>query len=138
MTEDQSTNALNNCRVVDAIKAYLSYLKGWILDDFKYISPTQAYALLKNDENVTLLDVRTPEKFAQEYIEGAMLIPLQVLYENISKLQNVKEKKIIVYCHNGAKSILASRILVKNGFVPLNVKGGILRWKREGLSVIQN
>jgi len=125
-------------RVVDAVKGYFSYIKGWILDDFVYISPTQAYALLKNDENVTLLDVRTPEKFAQEYVEGAMLIPLQVLYENISKLQNVKEKKIIVYCHNGRKSIAASRILVKNGFVPLNVKGGILRWKREGLSVIQN
>lgn len=132
-----TTNGLY-CRVVGAIKGRFSYLKGWILDDFKYISPTQAYELLKNDENVTLLDVRTPEKFAQEYVEGAMLIPLQVLNENISKLQNVKEKKIIVYCHNGAKSILASRILVKNGFVPLNVKGGIIRWKREGLSVIQN
>ncbi len=137
MKKSQRTDGLYY-RVVSAIKGYFSYVKGRILDDFVYISPTQAYALLKNDENITLLDVRVPEKFAQEYVEGAILIPLQVLYENISMLQNVKGEKIIVYCHNGRKSIAASRILVKNGFIPLNVKGGIIRWKKEGLSVIQN
>lgn len=135
MTKKQITNVLY-WSVLAAIIAYFSYSKGWILADFESISPSQAYALLKNDENVTLLDVRTPEEFAQEHVEGAILIPVQVLNENISKLQNVKEKKIIVYCHSGSRSVAASRILVKNGFVPLNVKGGISQWKSEGLGVI--
>lgn len=118
-----------------AVALYAAYAKGWILTNFESISPKQAYTLLQKDENVTLLDVRTPEEFAQEHIEGAILIPVQVLNDNIAKLQSVKDKKIIVYCHGGNRSVSASRILAKNGFVPLNVKGGISGWKSEGLSV---
>jgi rhodanese-related sulfurtransferase len=135
MTKKQITNIIYWCALA-GIALYFAYAKGWILSDFESISPSQAYTLLQNDQNVSLLDVRTPEEFAQEHIEGATLIPVQVLNENISKLQNVKEKKIIVYCHSGSRSAAASRILVKNGFVPLNVTGGISQWKSEGLGVV--
>jgi rhodanese-related sulfurtransferase len=120
-----------------AIAIYFAYTKGWILTDFESITPQQAYTLLQNDTNTTLLDVRTPEEFSQEHIEGATLIPLQSLNENLSQLQSVKEKKIIVYCHSGNRSTAASRILVKNGFVPLNVMGGITAWKSSGLSIVK-
>lgn len=122
--------------VIAAIVTYFAYSKGWILADFETISPKQAYTLLKNGDNVTLLDVRTPEEFAHEHIQGALSVPLQLLNKNLSKLQSAKEKKIIVYCHSGSRSVAASRILAKNGFVPLNVKGGITQWKSDGLSVI--
>lgn len=120
---------------IAAIAVYFSYMKGWIFSDFESISPKSAYELLHSDTNVALLDVRTPEEFSKEHIEGATLIPLQVLCENLPKLHNVKDKKIIIYCHSGTRSVAASRILVKNGFVPLNVTGGIAAWKSEGLSV---
>jgi rhodanese-related sulfurtransferase len=119
-----------------AIAIYFAYSKGWILTNFESISPKEANALLQKDENVFLLDVRTPEEFTQEHIEGATLIPVQVLSEKLSELQSVKDKKIIVYCHSGNRSVAASRILVKNGFIPLNVKGGISEWKAEGLEVL--
>ena len=136
MTKKQITNILY-WAAFSAIAIYFAYSKGWIFTDFESISPKQAYSLLKNDTNVTLLDVRTPEEFSQEHIEGATLIPLQSLNENLSQLQSVKEKKVIVYCHSGTRSVAASRILVKNGFIPLNVTGGITAWKSEGLSVVQ-
>lgn len=120
---------------VSAIAVYFSYMKGWIFSDFESISPKSAYELLHSDANVALLDVRTPEEFSKEHIKGAILIPLQVLFENLPKLQNAKNKKIIIYCHSGTRSVAASRILVKNGFVPLNVTGGIAAWKNEGLSL---
>lgn len=119
-----------------SIGLYFAYAKGWIFADFESITPHQAHTLLENDKNVFLLDVRTQDEFSKEYIEGATLIPVQVLSENLSKLQNVKSKKIIVYCHSGNRSVAASRILVKNGFIPLNVKGGISQWKNEGFTVI--
>ncbi|MFA6143981.1 MAG: rhodanese-like domain-containing protein [Sulfurimonas sp.] len=136
MTKKQITNILY-WAAFSAIAIYFAYSKGWIFTDFESISPKEAYSLLKNDTNVTLLDVRTPEEFSQEHIEGATLIPLQSLNENLSQLQSVKEKKVIVYCHSGTRSVAASRILVKNGFIPLNVTGGITAWKSEGLSVVQ-
>lgn len=136
MTKKQITNVLYWIAIA-GIALYLAYSKGWILSDFDSISPKEAHTLLQNDDNVTLLDVRTPEEFAQEHIEGALLIPVQVLSENLSKLQTLKDTRIIVYCHSGSRSISAARILVKNGFVPLNVTGGISGWKSEGLNVIQ-
>lgn len=118
-----------------AIALYFAYSKGWIFTNFESISPKEANTLLQKNENVFLLDVRTPEEFAQDHIEGSTLIPVQVLSENLSQLQSVKDKKIIVYCHSGNRSVVASRILAKNGFSPLNVKGGISEWKAQGLQV---
>lgn len=134
MTKKQIINLLYGI-LFAAIGLYAAYSKGWILADFESITPKQAYSLLQNDENITLLDVRTPEEFAEGHIEGAILIPVQVLNESLSKLQSAKGGKVIVYCHSGNRSVAASRILVKNGFLPLNVKGGISGWKSEGLSV---
>ncbi len=136
MTKKQITNIIFYLTVA-AIATYLAYVKGWILTDFESISPKQAYTLLKNDTNVALLDVRTPDEFSQEHLEGATLIPVQELSANLSRLESVKEKKIIVYCHSGTRSVAASRILIKNGFTPLNITGGITAWKAEGLDVVQ-
>lgn len=134
MTKKQITNLLYLIAFA-GIATYFVYAKGWIFSDFETITPAQAYELLNNDTNVTLLDVRSPEEFSQGHIEGATLISLQSLSENLSKLSDVKDKKIIVYCHSGMRSVSASRILVNNGFVPLNIKGGISQWQNEGLSV---
>lgn len=134
MTKKQITTLFYYLAIA-GIAIYLAYFKGWIFSDFESISPKSAYELLQNDTNVALLDVRTPEEFSKEHIEGATLIPVQVLAQNLSMLSEVKDKKIIVYCHSGTRSIAASRILVDNGFVPLNVSGGITAWKADGLSV---
>ncbi|MCK9373718.1 MAG: rhodanese-like domain-containing protein [Sulfuricurvum sp.] len=121
--------------VIITIAAYAAYFKGWIFANFDSITPKEAYTRLHNDPNLFLLDVRTPEEFAQEHIEGATLIPVQVLSENLSKLEPLKDKTIIVYCRSGNRSVSASRILSNNGFTPLNVTGGINGWKSEGLGV---
>jgi rhodanese-related sulfurtransferase len=135
MNKKQITNILY-WSVIAGMVAYFSYYKGWILSDFETITPKQAYTILQNNKNITLLDVRTPDEYAQEHIDGAVLIPLQVLNENLNQLQSVKGKKMIVYCHSGNRSVAASRILAKNGFIPLNVKGGITQWKSDGYSVV--
>lgn len=118
-----------------AIALYFAYMKGWIFTNFESITPKQAQVLLEKDPSLTLLDVRTPEEYAEEHIEGSILIPVQVLPDNLSKLENAKNSKIIVYCRSGARSVSASRILSNNGFSPLNVTGGITQWKSDGLSL---
>jgi rhodanese-related sulfurtransferase len=118
-----------------AILGYLAYSKGWIFSNFESITPKEAQALIQSGEKVTLLDVRTPDEFTKEHIEGAILIPLQTLDKNLALIANVKNQKILVYCHSGNRSVSASRLLADNGFTPLNVSGGITEWKAQGLSV---
>ena len=106
---------------------WFAYSKGWILANFESIDAKQAIHLLENDDNVTLLDVRTIEEFKSGHLRDATLIPVDALSTNLGMLRDAKDKKIIVYCRTGSRSVAASRILEENGFTPLNVKGGIIQ-----------
>ena len=103
-----------------------SYSKGWILADFQFINAKQAIVLLSNDDNVTLLDVRTSREYENRHLKNAIHIPVQKLGSSLDLLNDGKNKRIIVYCRSGNRSIKASRILEENGFTPLNVEGGII------------
>jgi rhodanese-related sulfurtransferase len=116
---------------------YFAYTKGWILANFDSISPSQAKILLEEENNITLLDVRTIQEYKEGHLRDATLIPLSELADNLKKLSNRKEQKIIVYCRSGNRSISASRILVKNGFTPLNVKQGIIGLMGAGVEIIK-
>lgn len=116
---------------------WFAYTKGWILANFESIDANQTITLLENDENVTLLDVRTIEEYKEGHLRDATLIPLHALSSNLGMLKQDKNKKIIVYCATGNRSVAASRILEKNGFTPLNVKGGIMKLHGAGIAVIK-
>ena len=106
---------------------WFAYTKGWILANFESIDAKTALTLLENDNNVSLLDVRTIPEYKEGHLRDATLIPVDALENNLGMLKKVKNKKIIVYCRSGSRSVVASRILEKNGFTPLNVKGGIIQ-----------
>ena len=106
---------------------WFAYSKGWILANFESIDAKTAITLLEDDNNISLLDVRTIEEYKEGHLRDAKLIPLQTLANNLHMLKADKDKKIIVYCRSGNRSVAASRILESHGFTPLNVKGGIIQ-----------
>lgn len=116
---------------------WFAYSKGWILANFESIDAKQAIHLLENDDNVTLLDVRTIQEFKSGHLRDARLIPVQALSENLGMLKDVKETKILVYCRTGSRSVSASRILEANGFTPINVKGGIIQLIGSGATLVK-
>lgn len=114
---------------------YYLYLKGYIFANFVNLDPKHAYQLIqKEKESIILLDVRTPEEIKTDgKIPGSLLIPLDDLPNQIHRLN--KDKKILVYCRSGMRSVSASRLLSSLGFKVYNIKGGINSWKSEGLPV---
>lgn len=106
--------------------ASFAYSKGWILADFESIDAKKAITLIKNDPNVALLDVRTLKEYKNQHLKNAIHIPVQKLTANLDMLKDDKNKRIIVYCRSGNRSIKASRLLEENDFTPINVKGGII------------
>ncbi len=116
---------------------WFAYSKGWILANFDSIDAKQAIHLLENDDNVSLLDVRTIAEYKEGHLHDATLIPLHALADNLGMLKQDANKKIIVYCRTGSRSVGASRILEKNGFTPLNVKGGILSLQAAGAEIVK-
>ena len=115
---------------------YFLYIKGYIFVNFEKISPKEAYEMIKIEKDVVLLDVRTREEYKTEgHVPSSILIPLDTLPNSVDKLKLYKDKKIIVYCRSGNRSIVASRILSNLGFKVYHLNGGILAWKEEGLPV---
>jgi rhodanese-related sulfurtransferase len=116
-----------------AIAIWVAYTKGWILADFDMIKPPQAIKLIKNDKNITILDVREDDEYNSGHIAKSIHIPLGKLEANLNKLP--KDKKILVYCRSGNRSISASRILKSHGYTPIDVKGGIIGLASNGMRV---
>jgi len=115
--------------VLVLLGVYVLYSKGLIMANFESVSAKVAYEMIeKDDGNLTILDVRTPEEFKVDgHLANAKLIPVGQLSQNLNMLD--KSKKILVYCRSGSRSVQGTRILVKNGFNPVNMSGGINAWK---------
>jgi rhodanese-related sulfurtransferase len=116
---------------------WFAYTKGWILTNFQSIDAKQAMVLIEEDDNLTLLDVRTIQEYKQGHLRDATLIPVQALDKKLGMLKQDKNKQILVYCATGNRSITASRILEKNGFNPINIKGGIMDLAREKVEIVK-
>jgi rhodanese-related sulfurtransferase len=72
-----------------------------------------------------LLDVRTPQEFSREHIDGAVNIPLSELDRNMSSLK--KDQPIVVYCQSGNRSSQARGYLASAGFTVYDL-GALYNW----------
>ena len=84
------------------------------------------------DEEVVLLDCREPDEYAVVALRGAELIPMSELQERVSELLSRQDRRIIVYCHHGARSARVAAWLRAHGFARAqSMAGGIDRWAAE-------
>lgn len=94
---------------------------------YKNISSNELKKLIKNNENILLIDVRSEEEFEEVNIETSINIPLQDLLYNIDELQDHNDKDIVIYCRSGHRSIIACNLLAVEGFSNLyNLERGII------------
>ena len=82
---------------------------------------SQDLAAIVND-GALLVDVRTPQEFAEGSVKGAVNIPLDKVQSQLAKFKG--KKHIIVFCRSGNRSGQALSILKQNGFENA-VNGGI-------------
>lgn len=86
---------------------------------------------LDKKADVTVVDVRTPEEYAEGYIAGSVLVPLQDLQGSQEQLVKIpdKEKTLYVHCKKGVRGAQAVEILRGLGYTDVhNVTGGIDAW----------
>jgi rhodanese-related sulfurtransferase len=98
-------------------------------------SPQDVYDRLQAGDDFILLDVRTPEEWADGHIDGATLIPLDEL-ETRAASELPKDADIVVYCRSGNRSAQAADYLVGAGYSYISDMGGIQDWQAAGLPVV--
>ena len=97
----------------------------------------QEFAELIADSNVVVLDVRTAAEFAEGHIQGAVLIDQgQSDFMEKAKATLPTDKTIAVYCRSGRRSANAAGRLADVGYKCVNLKGGIMAWKKANMPVI--
>lgn len=94
------------------------------------ISMKQVYDISENIEkypDYVIVDVRSVEEYKSGHIKNAINVPLP----NISEIDISKDKKVIVYCRSGSRSLTSAGELHKLGYKYIYNMGGILDWEYE-------
>lgn len=98
---------------------------------YRQINMEEAAEMMEKESGYIILDVRTPEEFAEKHIPGALNIPNEAIgTDEIPELPD-KQQLILVYCRSGNRSKQASEKLVAQGYTNIVEFGGINDWTGE-------
>ena len=105
-------------------------------NDFKIVDANE-FARYIQDNDVTVLDVRTPEEHSEGFIPGTdfNIDVLQVSYTKIATEKLPKDKPVALYCRSGNRSKKAAKILADKGYEVLELGTGFRGWVAAGKKV---
>ncbi len=105
------------------------------------VTSAEAFTLIQNNQNnpdFIILDVRTPEEFADGHIEEA--INLDFYSETFrDELDNLdKNQTYLIYCRSGNRSGKALNIMAELNFREVyNISDGIIGWQAAELPTVK-
>jgi molybdopterin/thiamine biosynthesis adenylyltransferase/rhodanese-related sulfurtransferase len=102
--------------------------------EIKEIDVHQLARQLENNE-VTLVDIRELDEWAQGRVAGSLHIPRGFLELQIENHVTNRDQPIAVMCAGGVRSLLGARDLAEMGYTNVvSVTGGFNAWKNGGYS----
>lgn len=111
----------------------MSFLSRLFGPSVPVVTPTELNEKLKFGKHPLILDVRQPDEFRRAHIKGAKLVPLNEIYRHLTELP--KGREIVCVCDSGSRSRSAAKILAKEGFTVMDMKGGMVAWRQAKLAV---
>jgi phage shock protein E len=104
----------------------------------RLVSATEGAALQTDPpDDLVILDVRTPEEFAEGHLDGAVMIDFYEadFADRLGELD--PEVPYLLYCRSGNRSGQTTAIMGDLGFTDVaDVDGGIVAWSGAGLPVV--
>jgi selenocysteine lyase/cysteine desulfurase/glyoxylase-like metal-dependent hydrolase (beta-lactamase superfamily II)/rhodanese-related sulfurtransferase len=84
----------------------------------------------------TVLDIREADEVASGLIPGAVVLPRGLIEKHVGEVVSDRSAPIYLYCATGNRSALAAVVMKQMGYArPVNVAGGIERWRHLGYPV---
>ncbi|HET8705775.1 MAG TPA: rhodanese-like domain-containing protein [Pseudomonadales bacterium] len=97
--------------------------------DVPLVSQQQLLELQSSSAKPLLVDVRSADEFKQGHVPGAINIPHDQVQTRLSEF-GAKDRDIILYCHSGRRSGLASQVLSAAGFSHVrHLEGDMMGWQ---------
>jgi len=102
----------------------------------KKITP-QDLVGLTNQDAAKLIDLRSPNEFADGHITGSINIPYADIEDRLHEIKLQDGKSLVLICDSGSKSANAGEVLNKSGYQnTVILSGGIGAWKLDNLPLI--
>ena len=95
----------------------------------------QELAEARTRGEVVVIDVRTPQEYMFEHIEGALLMPLA--FFDGRHLPGQSDKRIVLHCGSGMRSERTARMAIEAGFDRIaHLEGGFGAWQAAKLPYV--
>jgi rhodanese-related sulfurtransferase len=108
------------------------------LETVDEVFPWDLKNLMESEQSPLLVDVRAPHEFDTLHIKGSMNVPEGILESSCNdgynetqpKLVTARDKDVVVVCHAGLSSVLATHTMIhKMGFQSVkSLKTGVKGW----------
>ena len=106
-----------------------AFLSGCANKAIKTISADE-FAEVMTQKDVRLIDVRTPEEYAEGHLAGAENIDVKA-NDFAERIKDIRDT-VAVYCRGGKRSLTAAVQFAANGCTVYNLDGGIMAWQKAG------
>lgn len=104
---------------------------GWPMHEAIELGPGVVKAMLDEGDDVTLLDCRLDKEKAIAEIAGSVFIPMHELPDRVEELDDYLDRKLVVFCHAGVRSMKVALFLRERGFEDVwSMAGGIDLWSQ--------
>jgi len=88
----------------------------------------------QHGDHLFVLDVRTPQEFAEGHVPGAVNISHDQLAARLADVP--KDKDVVLYCRSGRRAGMAADVLRANGYTRLShLEGDMQAWVANGRPV---
>ncbi len=89
-------------------------------------------------QDFVLVDVREKNEWTEGYIPGAIHVPRGYLELQIEEAVPDKDKKVVLYCAGGVRSLMAGATLQQMGYKDVvSMAGGFGQWKANGFNFVK-
>lgn len=94
------------------------------------------HQMLQDPPSPLVVDIRSPDMFAESHISGSINIPQDDLAERVSELPDDRDSPIVMLCNIGKFSKYATLYLKSKGYRNVrSAKGGLNEWVRKGFDL---
>ncbi len=98
------------------------------------ISSAELTARLRNGEPIAIVDVRGPDEFAADHVDGAVNIPLDALPAALDRLRAAPAGVVTVCASGGGRSERAAQLLREGGLGKVwSLCGGVRDWRERSM-----
>ncbi len=101
------------------------------------VSSRELQKSLNGPDAPLVLDVSTPQEFAEGHIPGALNIEVTQLPQRVDELTQYLEKPVVTVCRSAVRSAYAALFLRGYGFSRVKtLENGMYAWRKEALPIV--